>query len=477
MKKFYFLFSALFITSLSFGQLVINEIDADSPGTDAAEFIELKWTPNTSLDGFVVVLFNGSDDLSYDAFDLDGYSTDANGFFILANTALISPGDYDIPPGGSGAIQNGADAIAIYQDDGSNWPNDTAITLTNLIDVIVYDTNDSDDAGLLSGFSVSTQYNEGANGNKDGHSLQRQGDGTFEALSPTFRADNATPSGPVQVANIAALKTDVDANGAGGSYELQSTPTITYTRVSRNQKYIQDATGGILIDDASGTITTSFSVGDGMSGLVGTASIYNGILQFVPTQDASVAAGSTITPEVVTIANLLANVDDYESKLVRINTVSFTEAGGTFATGTDYTINDASSRGGSSMTFRTSFSEADYIGQTIPSGNVNMEVLVGEFNGTPQVTGIDMAGITLSTKENQIDGFELYPNPTSSAFVNIFSDKRTPMKVSVFDILGKQVIQKTITNNRLNVSNLTTGVYILRAEQDHAFTTRKLVIN
>ncbi|MCK0179640.1 T9SS type A sorting domain-containing protein [Flavobacteriaceae bacterium S0862] len=83
----------------------------------------------------------------------------------------------------------------------------------------------------------------------------------------------------------------------------------------------------------------------------------------------------------------------------------------------------------------------------------------------------------LSTKENQIDGFDLYPNPSSEAFVNISSDKHSPMKVSVFDILGKQVIQRTITNNRINISNLNTGVYILRAEQDNAFTTRKLIIN
>ena len=83
----------------------------------------------------------------------------------------------------------------------------------------------------------------------------------------------------------------------------------------------------------------------------------------------------------------------------------------------------------------------------------------------------------LSTKENQIEGFSLYPNPTKEAFVTISSDNRAPMKVSVYDILGKQIIQRTITNNRLNISNLNTGVYILRAEQNNAFTTRKLIIN
>jgi hypothetical protein len=99
-------------------------------------------------------------------------------------------------------------------------------------------------------------------------------------------------------------------------------------------------------------------------------------------------------------------------------------------------------------------------------------------NETVRVDNIVIGStFALSTKENQINGFELYPNPTKEGFVNISSDNRAPMKVSVYDILGKQIIQRNITNNRLNISNLNTGVYILRAEQNNAFTTRKLIIN
>ena len=90
MKKLYILLFTILITSLSFGQIVVNEVDADQAGTDAAEFIELLWTPNTSLNGYVVVMYNGSDDQSYAAYDLDGFTTDANGFFILANVGTPS---------------------------------------------------------------------------------------------------------------------------------------------------------------------------------------------------------------------------------------------------------------------------------------------------------------------------------------------------------------------------------------------------
>ena len=57
--------------------VIINELDSDTPGADTAEFVELYdgGAGNTPLDGLVVVLFNGSSDQSYAAFDLDMFST------------------------------------------------------------------------------------------------------------------------------------------------------------------------------------------------------------------------------------------------------------------------------------------------------------------------------------------------------------------------------------------------------------------
>jgi len=104
----------------------INEIDPDQTGTDMAEFVEISGPPNTSLDGLVIVLFNGSDDASYNAFDLDGQTLDANGFYVL-----------NLPSNG---LQNGADAVAIYVGDDTDFPNDTPVTTTNLISAIVYGT-------------------------------------------------------------------------------------------------------------------------------------------------------------------------------------------------------------------------------------------------------------------------------------------------------------------------------------------------
>ncbi len=183
------------IMSAANAGLVINEIDADTASTDVLEFIELMGDANMSLDGYSVVLFNGSDDLSYLAWDLDGFSTDANGFFLLGNTGLSPSPTLDI--GASNVVQNGADAVALYQDDAVNFPNDTAMTMTNLIDAIVYGTNDPDDAALLTGLGQSVQYNEDELGDKDTDSIGRIPNGmsgSFQVLdTPTPGALNVVP--------------------------------------------------------------------------------------------------------------------------------------------------------------------------------------------------------------------------------------------------------------------------------------------
>ena len=84
---------------------------------------------------------------------------------------------------------------------------------------------------------------------------------------------------------------------------------------------------------------------------------------------------------------------------------------------------------------------------------------------------------TLSTEDiTIINEFSLYPNPTDTGFVTISSSNSDALAIQVFDILGKQVKNEILTNNTLDVSNLTTGIYIVKITQDNASTTKKLVI-
>ena len=229
------------------------------------------------------------------------------------------------------------------------------------------------------------------------------------------------------------------------------------------------------MDDPDFNEPTSYSIGDGVMNIKGQLSSFSGVLQFTPDSEApSVPVSSTgtiITPEVVTVSELLSNWENYESELVEIKAATFTESGN-FVTSTNYTITDVSG----SMTFRSSFSEADYIGLPIPTTPQDLVVLVAEFNGTPQVTARDLADVTLRIERNAIDGFSLYPNPVTNGqlFINTLSN--ADKEIQIYNILGKQVLSTKLKGSELNVNKLTSGIYILKINEDGKTATRKLVI-
>jgi len=199
------------------GPVIINEVDADTPGTDTMEFVELYdgGAGNTALDGMVLVFYNGSNNLSYASYDLDGFTTDANGYFVLGNAAVPNVSIVFA----SNGLQNGADAVALYTGDGTDFPSGSAVSTTNILDAIVYDTNDSDDPELLVLLNVGEgQVNEGGAGDKDAHSSQRLPNGsggarntaTYGQIPPTPGAANFDPS-----AVPTFLINELDADTAG----------------------------------------------------------------------------------------------------------------------------------------------------------------------------------------------------------------------------------------------------------------------
>ena len=83
---------------------------------------------------------------------------------------------------------------------------------------------------------------------------------------------------------------------------------------------------------------------------------------------------------------------------------------------------------------------------------------------------------TISTQDDTLGKFSVYPNPVTNGFVTIASKSNETIQVAIFDITGKQVLTNALVNNRLNVSRLTAGVYIMNLTQNGKTTTKKLVI-
>jgi len=171
--------------------ILINEVDSDTVGN--LQFVELYdgGIGGSSLTGKTVVFFDGTSDTSYAAFDLDGFSTDANGLFVLGNSGVPGAG----LSFADGLLQRGADAVALYNDDPASFPNGTPVTAAHLVDALVYDTDDADDAGLLATLMLTAepQVNENGNGSQSSESLSRLPDGGQARQSSTVEATTPTP--------------------------------------------------------------------------------------------------------------------------------------------------------------------------------------------------------------------------------------------------------------------------------------------
>ena len=267
MKKYFFLLAFTIQFFLYSQTVVINEIDVDNPSVDTQEFIELKSdTPNFSLDDYVLVFFNGStsgNDSSYLTIDLDGTVTDENGL-LLIGSGEVNPLPQLIIS--SNIIQNGADAVAIYEGSSNDFPEGTLATQTNLIDALAYDTSDSDDTVLMGLLGVTEQINEGSSGNTN--SIQRNNDGSYSVSSPTPRQLNDGSGIIFNTLQIIANTTKV-IEGETFEISFQTETNVdtdyTFSFVLDNYNFnSSDFTGNTTLTIPAGTnnVTTTITVTD-----------------------------------------------------------------------------------------------------------------------------------------------------------------------------------------------------------------------
>jgi len=282
--------------------VIINELDSDTAGADTLEFVELYdgGVGNTSLSGLVVVFFNGSNDLSYRAIDLDGFSTNAAGYFTIGNAAVAGV-DLTFP---NDTLQNGADAVALYAANAANFPANTPISTANLRDAVVYDTNDADDPGLLvllnagqpqvdeSGAGDSTTASVGRCPNGDGGARNTS---TYVARTPTPDGANNCPPPAV----VAAIH-DVQGNGAASPFAgLDVITSGVVTARKSNGFFMQDPVPDADPNTSEGIFvftgaSPSAAVGDAVT-VTGTATEFFNLTQ-IASSNSNVAVNSTGNP-------------------------------------------------------------------------------------------------------------------------------------------------------------------------------------
>ena len=75
-----------------------------------------------------------------------------------------------------------------------------------------------------------------------------------------------------------------------------------------------------------------------------------------------------------------------------------------------------------------------------------------------------------------IDGLSFYPNPVNSGKIYVTSKSGLDKEVTIFDVLGKKVLQAVLTTKELNIAALLPGVYIIKFKEGDATATRKLIV-
>jgi hypothetical protein len=101
------------------------------------------------------------------------------------------------------------------------------------------------------------------------------------------------------------------------------------------------------------------------------------------------------------------------------------------------------------------------------------------FSGVPTTMQLDniTASTTLSISDFTKKEFSISPNPASSKLNVFLPNNFENANITVFDILGKKVYNRTVNGltSKIDVSKWNSGVYLVRVSNDNATQTKRFV--
>nr|WP_321233129.1 T9SS type A sorting domain-containing protein [uncultured Psychroserpens sp.] len=91
--------------------------------------------------------------------------------------------------------------------------------------------------------------------------------------------------------------------------------------------------------------------------------------------------------------------------------------------------------------------------------------------------GVTMQGLTLSEEEFEVNDFQITPNPAKTNFTLNLSVYTDDIKIEVYDVLGKRVLNKKISSisSNIDVSNWSNGIYIIKVSSENATKVKRFV--
>jgi DNA/RNA endonuclease YhcR with UshA esterase domain len=288
-------------------------------------------------------------------------------------------------------------------------------------------------------------------------------------MEGTRCAGGSGPGGDIiTIASLRALHGSGASSGpAGKSIEGVVISDRTTASIDTRNMVIQDETGGIVVRF---TANHNFSLGEKVEVAVGGVELseFQGLLQLNNATAGSAASkgpGVLPTPRSATVAEVNANVNAWESTLVKISNATLSGGTGGAFSG-NVTVNDGT---GTVVLFTRG--AATFSGQNYPTGNVSVTAIVSQFTN-PQIiirapSDVEGGGGGGTTAMTLAEVRALYSGATTNV----------PANRQVRGVVISDRINNNWTTRNLVLQDGTAGI-VVRLTADHTFNLGdSLVIN
>ena len=83
-----------------------------------------------------------------------------------------------------------------------------------------------------------------------------------------------------------------------------------------------------------------------------------------------------------------------------------------------------------------------------------------------------------STSNNTITDFNAYPNPVKGNSLTVTTSSTEAKTVNIFNVLGRKVFSQRFSsmNKTMDISGISSGVYIMKVSEGNNIATKKLII-
>lgn len=304
-------------------------------------------------------------------------------------------------------------------------------------------TISKEDAMSEEGFDLTLTLTANAEG-KQSQTLTLSSEGAETVSIPVSWFTNAV----INVESLAELR---EMSESATEYDLfRIKNEVAISHITKDNIYIQDETSAFAISDVYEMLTTTYTSGDRIKNLIGNATKAFGQSLFYPRKDfGAPIRNEAVEPTVTTLAQMQATPVNYESRLVRVNDVTFLTTG-TFST-SQIDIEQEGTTAKLSI-----FANSDFIGNEIPakadligisrsSSNINIaprsseDIIVNIPDGIESVSATDRVWSTHNT---------------------LHIETVSPQTVEIYSILGKQIVRQEVSGEASFA--LPGGVYLVK---------------